>query len=278
MKGTQVLIGVAMTAIIGVTASFPGRVDASPQFEEKRSVLTAPQTKSSTPKTNYGKIKDSAESVKKAGDARADATNKVMEGERPNLDNLASKVYTAGEIVSAYSKDSKGAARSLSGVPVTVSGVVVNVVRGAGGSTTVFLAPPNGSKDAPLFAFRFGTEESFERGMQIELQGTFIDRINMQDVPNDVFLVQAAGTAGVTASTGVQAAAGPTEEVKPFDGWRFVGSVESEGSATGVFVREGKTLYAQPGDSLSPGLKVLDVRSGEAVLSESGRRASVMPW
>lgn len=278
MKGTQVLIGVAMAAIIGVTASFPGRVDAAPQLTTLGGVAAAPKLDPGST-TNYGKIKDSAQAVKKAGDARAAETNKYMdEGDRPHLDSLASKVYSAGEIVAAYRKDPRSATKTLSGAPVSVNGVVVNVMRGgANGATTVFLAPPGGAKGAPLFAFRFGGEVTFESGSQVELQGTFIDRIQMESVDSEVFLVQAAGESGAAPAVGTPSS-GPVPEVKPFDGWRFVGSVATGPSATGVFVKDGETLYAQPGDSLSPGLKVVDVKAGEAVLSEGGRRSSIMPW
>jgi len=224
------------------------------------------------------KVAGQAKDYKKLGDAKAKETNSLMndEGRASVASGLASKVFQAGEVVQAFNANSAKAAKELVGAPISAQGVVVKVVP-SDEKTLVYLAPVNAKSDSPLFAFRFAGNQPFELGKPVELQGKFMGRMKMDGLPNDIYLVDASVDGGV----GSGAANAPKEPEKPkvpFDGWKFVGSVESGGSATGVFTKEGQTLYAQPGDTLSDGIKVGRLKSGEAVLVQNGKSSVVMPW
>lgn len=276
MRGTQILIGLSMVVIITATASFPRVATGAPQL------VSTMAGAGLAPKIGTGGLAggkraiEHAKGNKAAGDARAKETNALMkdEGGASVAKNLASKVYQAGEVVQAFSSNAGRAAKDLLGAPVSAQGVVVKVVP-SNDKTLVYLAPANAKSDSPLFAFRFSGNRPYEMGKSVELQGKFMGRMKMDGLPNDIYLVDAT-----SAGEGGEASA-PKEPEKPkvpFDGWKFVGSVESNGGATGVFMREGKTLYAQTGDELSDGIKVGKLKSGEATLIQNGKASQLMPW
>lgn len=275
MRGTQILIGLSMVVIVTMTASFPRVATGAPQLASTMAATGIAPKLGTDGVTGLKRGIEGAKKNKALGDARAKETNQLMqdEGGAAVAKNLASKVYQAGEIVQAFNTNAEKAAKTLVGAPVTAQGVVVKVVP-SDDKTLVYLAPPNAKSDAALFAFRFSGNQPFEAGKNVELQGKLMGRIKMDGIPNDVYLVD--------ASNGDQgASSAPKEPEKPkvpFDGWKFVGSVESNGGATGVFIRDGKTLYAQPGDKLSDGIKVGALKSGEATLIENGKASKLMPW
>ncbi|QYK53029.1 MAG: hypothetical protein KF824_12315 [Fimbriimonadaceae bacterium] len=277
MRGTQILIGLSMVVIVTTTASFPRVANGAPQL------VTTMAGAGLAPQIGTGGIAGGmraagqAKENKKLGDARAKEANSLMSGEggASVASSLASKVFQAGEIVQAFNANSAKAAKELVGAPVSAQGVVIKVVP-SNEKTLVYLAPPNAKSDAPLFAFRFEGNHPFELGKPVELQGKFMGRMKMDGLPNDIYLVDAT-----VEGAGGGAASAPKEPEKPkvpFDGWKFVGSVEAEGGATGVFTKEGQTLYAQAGDTLSEGIKVGRLKSGEAVLIQDGKSSVVMPW
>jgi hypothetical protein len=163
----------------------------------------------------------------------------------------------------------------MTGAPVRADGIVLKISK-VDTRTVVYVGAPTQTEKSPIFAFRFAGDRTFEIGKMASFEGKFLTRMKVEGLPNDVYLVEATGAGN---SESPSAAAGDAEkEVKPFAGWRFVGSVESDGGATGVFVRDDQTVYAQAGDQLTDGISVVRLRSGEAVLREMGSVSVISPW
>jgi hypothetical protein len=272
MRGTQIIAGLAMMAIIGAITSYPVNANAAPQL------AVAATGAGLAPQINNGFISggrraiDTAKKDKKTADARVKEMNGLMEDEdqakRPDLSGLAGKVYSAAEIITAVKKDGP---KKYEGTLVKASGVVLKVTSNPD-YTLVFVGAPKDTDKSPIFAFRLPPNKHFEGGSLITLDGKFLGIMKIASAPDDIYLVNGTGFSGAAPK------ADPEKPDVPFDGWKFAGSVESENGATGVFVREGKTLYAQPGDHLSEDVTVVRLKAGEAVLRDGSVNSVVSPW
>lgn len=273
MAWTKFVVGVSMCAIVAALASYP--VGAQAQLSMMGGAALAPKMNTGSLAGGQKAIKGAKDDKAKA-DARAQAVNELMEDDggqagKPDLSKLDAKVYSASELIQAVSAQGS---EKMTGTPVRAEGVVLKVSK-SGGTTTVFLGAPTNPQGSPVFAFRFEGERDFAEGSPQTMEGRFGGRMKMDGIPNDIYIVYAQGAGN---SEGAAASSAEPEKVEPFDGWKFVGSVEAEGGATGVFVKEGKTLYAQPGDHLSDDVVVVRMKVGEAVLSEAGKASVVSPW
>lgn len=276
MRGTQIVAGMAMMAIVGAITFYPANAKAAPQL-----VGTAAAT-GIAPQINNGNIQggrraiNTAKSDRVKADARAKELNGLMEDEeqakKPDLSGLAGKVFSAAELIQAVNK---GGSKKYEGTPVKADGVVLKVVPKPD-STLVYLGAPKDAGKSPVFAFRMPANKAFEVGARITLEGSFVSRLSVEGSTEDIFLVNGNGL----ESSGSVAApsAGPAEPEVPFDGWKFVGSVETEDGATGVFVNGEKTLYAQPGDHLSDDVTVIRLKAGEVVLRDGKVNSVLTPW
>lgn len=275
MRGTKIVIGLSMCAIVAALTSYP--VGAKAQLSMMGGTAAAPQINNGALAGGQRAIQG-AKADKASADARAKAVNELMEDEggasaQPALSKLDSKVYSAGELIGAV--ESKGAP-SLQGAPVRVDGIVLKVIH-ANNLTSVFVGAPQKTETSPVFMVRLNGTHNYEAGSRLSFEGKFQMRMKMDGLNNDVYYV-IANQAGGSSTADASAGTGEVKEPEPFDGWKFIGSVEAEGGATGVFVREGQTLYAQPGDYLSDGVQVVRMRAGEAVLREEGDLSVVSPW
>ncbi len=274
MRGTQIIAGLAMMTIVGAITCYPANAKAAPQL-----VSTAAAT-GIAPQINNGFMSggrraiDTAKSDKAKADARAKEMNSLMDDEekakKPDLSSLTGKVFSAGELISAVKKEGS---KKYEGTPVKADGVVLKVVPKPD-STLVYLGAPKDTAKSPVFAFRMPPNKHYEEGARITLEGNFVARMSVEGSSEDIFLVNGGGFGGQTQA----APADPAKPEVPFDGWKFVGSVETEDGATGVFVNEGKTLYAQPGDNLSDDVKVIRLKAGEAVLRDGKVNSVLTPW
>lgn len=271
MRGTQIVAGMAMLAIIGAITSYPVNAKAAPQLAVATTgVGVAPQIGTGSIAGGRRAI-NTAKTDKNVADARAKELNGLMdEGEKshePDLSGLANKVYSASELITGVQKSGS---KKFEGSLVNADGIVLKVVSKPD-STVVYVGAPKDADKSPIFAFRMPAGKVFKEGDRAALEGTFIGKMKVDGMPNDVYLVNSVeGKAAQSVA--------PEKPRLPYDGWKFVGSVENEAGATGVFVKEGKTLYAQPGDELSDDVKVLGLKSGEATLRDSGTKSVVSPW
>lgn len=276
MRGTKLVSGLAMLAVVGAVLSYPAGAKASPQLTMATGVGVAPQI-------NNGFMPGAKRAINGAKNDKAQADAKVKElnglmddkekAKQPDLGALPSKVYSAAELILAVQKNPKGA-EGMYGTPVRAEGVVLEV-QIKDGRTLVHLGAPNPTPKSAVFFFRLPGEVNLEKGKLVTLEGRFISRAKMDGIPNDVYLVNGIG---LDAETAPAAAQSPQEPDVPFDGWKFVGSVEAEGGATGVFVKENKVLYAQPGDHLSDDVQVVRMKAGEVVLKDGKTVSVVSPW
>lgn len=273
MRGTQFFAGLAMLGVIGALLAYPAGAKATPQLTMATGVGVAPQMNTGF-LPGARRAVDTAKSDKKQADAKAKEANSLMDSNEkskgPDLGSLPGKVYSAAELISEVS--SKGDS-SLKGMLVKAEGVVLKVESGQG-FTTVFLGAPNPNAKSPIFAFKIPGEVSFEVGKATTLEGRFEGRVRVDGISVDVYMASALGSAAdPRAST-----AAPSEPEEQFGGWKFVGSVEAGDGATGVFVKEGSVLYAQPGDFLTDDVKVVKIKAGEATLRDKGQVSKISPW
>lgn len=199
-----------------------------------------------------------------------DSETKPSERRGLNID-----VLDAGSFLKQFSSD-KNAEKNLVGKFVKAQGIVLHY-NVDNGHTLVALGPPNGSKKGPIFVFRFpGTDKAFEVGRPATMEGSFAFR-NL-DEQSGIMMYYLDTESQTTAGGPVAPASGPAEPALPFAGWRFCGSVQADGGGTGVFERDGKTVYAQAGDELEGGVKVKSVGTGIAVLKDGDEPKTVMAW
>lgn len=196
----------------------------------------------------------------------------LLEEETQPSGGLIDKALSPADINSAYKADKDQAEMALSGSWVKVNGIVVNSAKSGQGLDVTIL--PEGDKDAIPFIFRFPTQsKAFEPGSHLTLEGKFLYRVQGES-GNAAYVVDASGQAG----TEQKQAAEKTNFDQSFGGWRFVGSVQNAKGATGVFVRGDDTKYAQAGDKLDTGLKVVAVEAGKVVLHYQGKSSTMTPW
>lgn len=272
----QVAMGMAMLTIVGGVASFPVIAKGAPQIAAMGAATGTAAKLAGDQTTGLKRATEGAKSVKSQADKRAKEADEVMaDAPKPagGSQALHGKVFQPGEIIAAFGANPTKAAKDLVGVPVQVNGVVLEQ-KDRGDHVMVMLGPEGGDSSAPLFAFRMpkGTAP-FEPGKLVTLEGTFVFRTKVDGMANEIYLVESTGAQGPAA-----AAAAPEEPKVPFDGWRYVGSVQTKEGATGVFTREGETIYAQNGDILSDGVKVFGIKAGEATFVIDGEKSVVTPW
>ncbi|MFM9874502.1 MAG: hypothetical protein ACKVQS_13685 [Fimbriimonadaceae bacterium] len=271
MRGTQILAGLAMMAIMGAITSYPVNATAAPQLAVAATgVGIAPQINNGFVSGGRRAI-ETAKGDKAKADAKVKETNSLMDDDaanKPNLSGLAGKVYSAAEIIEGVKRDG---AKKYEGTLVKADGVVLKVLSKPD-STLVYVGAPKNADKSPIFAFRMPPNKQFEEGSRVSLEGKFLTRMTVEGMPNDVYLVNATGFNGAAPT------ADPAKPRLPYDGWKFVGSVETEDGATGVFVKEDKTLYAQSGDKLSEDVKVVSLKAGSATLKDGETKSVVSPW
>ncbi len=209
---------------------------------------------------------------KAIADQRAKDANGIMSSQDGKGGQIV-PALTPGEIVGQFRSNPEKAAKQLAGANVKVAGIVLKTEVG-GGVLEIVLGPANANADSPVFVFR--TSDQFQApqlGQPVELQGFFAFRGKKEGFENEAYFVNLVQEAQPTATPE------PTEPPEPFGGWRFVGSVSSSaGGGTAVFVKDGETLYARPGDILEKDVKVVKVEAGEAVLMDHGTKSLVTPW
>ncbi len=222
---------------------------------------------------------DKAKGVSAKANARVKENNQLLEDseQKPSEQRgLNTTVLSAAEFLQKFASD-KGAEKNLAGTLVRAQGIVLHYNVDAG-NTLVAVGSPSGDKKAPIFVFRFpGVDKAFEVGRPVTMEGKFAFR-NL-DEPSGIMMYYV--DTDLNSSVASEASAvptGPVEPPLPFAGWRFCGSVEAEGGGTGVFERDGKTVYAQAGDVLEGGVKVKSVRVGVAVLKDGDEPKTVMAW
>ena len=274
MRGTKFALGLAMLGVTGALFSYPVGAKAAPQLTMATGVGVAPQI-------NTGNLPGGKRAISGAkknnqlAQERANEANNIMSDPQSkssgDLSALPDKVYSAAELILAVQKDPQSG-QTLVGKPVKAEGIVLKVDSGKE-FTTVYLGAPNANGKSPIFAFRLGGTQEFELGKVTVLEGKFVARTRVEGFPNDIYVVNAHGESSPDRSANAD-----TEEKAPFDGWKFVGAVEADGGATGVFVREGKVIYAQSGDKLGEGVNVVRIKAGEAVLRDGKKLSVVSPW
>lgn len=224
-----------------------------------------------------------AKEIAKKGNQRAADANEIMsdapvkgDASQALVDSLADPNF----IVQAYKSDPQRAAKDFPGTPVQVHGIVARA-DSSGPRTVVTILPTSGVAKGQPFLFRFpDNTQVFEEGRTISLEGVFVMRMSM-DTGETVYLVDVQGA--VNPGSGTAGAEVPPAEVPAdfnagFHGWRFAGSVADGEKGTGVFIREGETVYARPGDVLPGGVRVRAIKAGEAHLSIAGQTSVATPW
>ncbi|MCB0827075.1 MAG: hypothetical protein KDC26_12900 [Armatimonadetes bacterium] len=271
MRADRIAVaGLIVSAICGGTWSVQAK--SAPQLTTLAPPVTAPEQ-------NIGNtIQAGRFGANKARQAKSETKERVNElneleknDSKPIGEGLASKIYGAGEVVSAFHNNASKARKELAGQIVQASGVVLDVKVG-GGFTLVVVGPKNGSKSSTLFAFKFAGEKPMEAGSFVTLEGKVagFEKAAKELNGHDVIMVD-----------GTEGAAQPGQPEVPreaLDGWRFVGYVQDAKGGTAVFTKEKDTVYAQKGEEISPGVKVKGFRNGQVVMDDAGDEAVIMPW
>ena len=232
-----------------------------------------------TPEQNIGNtIQSGRFGANKARQAKAETTERANElsdleknSSKPIGEGLASKIFGAGEVASAFQANAGKARKDFAGQIVQTSGVVLDV-KIEGGYTLVIVGPKNGSQKSTLFAFKFAGEKPMEVGSFVTLEGKIagFEKSSQELRGHDVIMVDGTGNAAQVAQ--------PEAPRVALDGWRFVGFVQDAKGGTAVFTKEKETVYAQKGEEISPGVKVKGFQNGQVVMDDAGDEAIIMPW
>lgn len=270
MRGKHVAILLACLAVVVGGAMSPAV--AKPQLSMMGGAALTPQLDTGNLPGGKKAI-DQARKHQKETKERAKEADELTKDEPGVGSGLPAEMLSPAQVISAFQQSPAQAAKSLTGAWVKVTGVCVDA-QDKGDVIQVLLAPQNGSKTAPIFVFRLPRGSNTpNKGQLVELHGTFAFRGKVDGLPNDMYFVDGKDAAGQSV-----APTAPEKPKEPFAGWRFAGSVAGKGSATGVFVRGEDTVYAQPGDKLDGGVKVVTIEAGEATLSDNGSKSIVVPW
>lgn len=233
-------------------------------------------SKGATP--NIGGIKKRVDAVAQAGNNRTKETNELMQDDglgTPAAPHANAKIMSESEFAMAVLTYGKEANTKLLGQRVQAYGVIAQVEH-KDNFTYVYLLPAKGSeKDTPPFIFRMAGDKNYEVGTK----GTFEGVFSFQGSDPSSGLPFLYFDSNVTnPQYGSPAPEQPAAPEVPFAGWRFLGSVQDGTGSTGVFQRDGETVYAQEGSELDGGIKVKSLKAGEAVLKDHHGTQTIIPW
>ncbi len=217
-------------------------------------------------------VKGGMRAVKGARALVQDSKRQVAEG---------AEVFGDGKTANDASSPSSLAPQD--GKPFTVQGVVfTDEVKD--GQRVVVLVRGADPQHKEAFAFHI-TDPNFpkqERGTVVSMTGSVVAHMKDPKTGGMVYALDNGQLVTGAPGQGAGAASQAPPEKPRFDdalrGWSFRGTVEMEGKATGVFVKEKQVHYGSPGDELAGGVHVLSVRDGQARLKVDGQTMDITPW
>lgn len=272
------LVGVGAFVVLG-SLMVPASA-GSPQSLVGTSTATGVASDlSKTSGANVLGARDRVKGVAQKATDRSELANEVM-GDEPSGSQASvetpSDLMPLDVMLGQFVADPAKAEADLNGKSVHVLGVVKEVQSDAD-FTYLFVVPENANADSPGFFVRLvGGKSPFKKGSTISMPARLSGRHFDEDMGVYVYFFEA----GPNPQQQLQAQqpAAPVVPEVPFAGWRFLGSVENADGVTGVFMRDGETLYAQPGDKLDDSVTVKSMSMGTAVLKSGDEEQVVLSW
>jgi hypothetical protein len=190
---------------------------------------------------------------------------------------------------------SKGGPAKLSGRRVHVKGVVLSMVRVGTAFSQMLLADSDDRRMvACLVTLPRGAENSFEIGKVAELdaifgqavwrpgyKGTLLTMLGGSwDKWQDEGMSQAElGATFLRANPALEPASADPKASTGLSAWHLYGQVEHQGAGTMLMTRtDGRKIYAQDGQLLEPGIRVLRVNAESVTLRVDNHEVTVRPW
>lgn len=225
--------------------------------------------------------RDRALKLAKGLNERTGLADEVMGAATEQAGSAASqRLYTSDQVLAQHKKDPKGLDAEMLGQRVVVKGTVIRADK-ENGFDTVLIAPAGSKDDSKAFLFQIPTgSQAFQVGQDVTLEGTYRNQFSDDGAGGTLFVIDGDPALAPRAGGDVSAppVGGPVEEEAPYGGWRFLGAVEDEAGATGVFERDGETVYAQAGEWLDKEFRVEGVKAGEAVIRGDGSSLVIANW
>lgn len=228
---------------------------------------------------NIAGLKKRATTVADKASDRTRLANQVMDDTSADAPGRG---MTESSFMGEYNKDFATADRRMVGKWVHIDGVVV-LSRTVDKYTYVYVVSKDSNAKGTAYAFRFDDPNmKFADKSPASFDGVFAFTRKDDKTGKQILYFDATGQtadAGADAqSAPAQAAPKPVEPELPLAGWRFQGAVQTPEGATGVFTRDGKTLYAHEGDTLDKDWKVKKLSASEVEVSNGKKSQTAMPW
>lgn len=189
----------------------------------------------------------------------------------------------------------KGGAAKISGRRAHIKGIVLSTTKVGSSMTQVLLGDKNEKRCvASLVTMPRGDASEFEVGKPAEMDVVFGQAVWRPGYKGTLMLMLGGSwdkwqdedmTPAEIAATylrpnpAIDAATTDSKGKSGLQAWHLYGQVEKGGAGTMLITRaDGKRIYAQDGQLLEPGIRVLKV-TGEAVtLRVDNREVTVRPW